>query len=59
MSLSNLKVLIRGGGELASAVACRLAECHFRIVMTETSNPEAVRRHVAAGGRKSGAVSVG
>jgi xanthine dehydrogenase accessory factor len=47
LSISNLKVLIRGGGELASAVACRLAECHFRIVMTETPNPEAVRRHVA------------
>ena len=47
MALSNLKVLIRGGGELASAVACRLAECHFRIVMTETAKPEAVRRYVS------------
>jgi xanthine dehydrogenase accessory factor len=47
MSLSNLKVLIRGGGELATAVACRLAECRFRIVMTETGRPEAVRRRVA------------
>jgi xanthine dehydrogenase accessory factor len=47
MSVSNLKVLIRGGGELASAVACRLAECHFRIVMTEVDQPQAVRRHVS------------
>jgi xanthine dehydrogenase accessory factor len=47
MPVSNLKVLIRGGGELASAVACRLHECHFRVVMTETDKPEAVRRHVS------------
>ena len=47
MSVSNLKVLIRGGGELASAVAYRLAECHFRVLMTETAHPEAVRRRVS------------
>jgi len=47
MGLTALKVLIRGGGELASAVACRLAESHFRIVMTETARPEAVRRKVS------------
>jgi len=47
MALSNLKVLIRGGGELASAVACRLSGCHFRIIMTETEKPEAVRRNVS------------
>ena len=47
MSVSSLKVLIRGGGELASAVACRLAACHFRILMTETDHPEAIRRRVA------------
>ena len=47
MVLSNSKVLIRGGGDLASAVACRLAESHFRVAMTETARPEAVRRKVA------------
>jgi xanthine dehydrogenase accessory factor len=47
MSVSNLKVLIRGGGELASAVAYRLAQSHFRIIMTETPHPEAVRRNVS------------
>jgi xanthine dehydrogenase accessory factor len=47
MALNNLKILIRGGGELASAVACRLAECRFRIVMTEVSQPQAVRRNVS------------
>jgi len=47
MTVSNLKVLIRSGGELASATACRLAESHFRVVMTETAHPEAVRRRVS------------
>jgi len=47
MSVANLKVLIRGAGELASAVAFRLAKCHFRVVMTETDHPEAVRRRVS------------
>lgn len=47
MTVSNLKVLIRSGGELASATACRLAESHFRIIMTEVPRPEAVRRKVS------------
>jgi xanthine dehydrogenase accessory factor len=47
MPIENLKVLIRGGGELASAVACRLAESHFNIVMTEVPRPQAVRRNVS------------
>jgi len=47
MAISDLKVIIRGGGEIASAVAYRLAQSHFRIVMTETYHPEAVRRNVS------------
>ncbi|MCL2679013.1 MAG: selenium-dependent molybdenum cofactor biosynthesis protein YqeB [Dehalococcoidia bacterium] len=47
MGVRNLKVLIRGGGELASAVACRLAESHFKVIMTDVSAPQAVRRHVS------------
>lgn len=47
MSLSNLKVLIRSGGELASAVAYRLHESHFHIIMTEVAEPQAVRRQVS------------
>jgi xanthine dehydrogenase accessory factor len=47
MSVKNLKVLIRGGGELASAVACRMAESHFNVIMTEVSQPQAVRRNVS------------
>ena len=47
MTVKNLKVLIRGGGELASAVACRMAESHFKVIMTELSRPQAVRLNVS------------
>jgi len=47
MPVRGLKVLIRGGGELASAVACRLAESHFNVIMTEVARPQAVRRNVS------------
>jgi xanthine dehydrogenase accessory factor len=47
MSVKNLKVLIRGGGELASAVACRMAQSHFKVIMTEVAQPQAVRRNVS------------
>lgn len=46
MNLCGLKVLIRGAGELASAVAHRLHLCHFKVVMTEISRPLAIRRKV-------------
>jgi xanthine dehydrogenase accessory factor len=45
--LNDLVILIRGAGEIASGVAHRLASCHFKVCMTETSNPQAVRREVA------------
>jgi xanthine dehydrogenase accessory factor len=45
--LNDLVILIRGGGEMATGVAHRLASCHFKVCMTETSNPQAVRREVA------------
>jgi len=47
MSLSSIKILVRGAGEQATAVAHRLYRSHFRVVLTETSHPEAVRREVA------------
>ena len=47
MSLNNLKVLIRGGGEIASAVAHKLALSHFRVCLTEIPQPVAVSRGVA------------
>ncbi|MBM4351864.1 MAG: molybdenum hydroxylase, partial [Deltaproteobacteria bacterium] len=45
--LSELIVLIRGAGEMASGVAHRLRQSHFRICMTEISHPLAVRREVS------------
>ena len=41
------KVLIKGAGDLATGIACRLHNCGFRIVMTETAVPTTVRRTVA------------
>jgi xanthine dehydrogenase accessory factor len=45
--LSDMVILIKGGGEMATGVAHRLASSHFKVYMTETSNPQAVRREVA------------
>jgi len=42
--LSELIVLIKGGGEVASGIAHRLHRCHFRVCLTETQNPLAVSR---------------
>ena len=47
MPVKNLKVLIRGGGELATAMACRLTDSHFKVIMTEIAKPQAVRRNVS------------
>ena len=40
-------VLIKGAGDLASGVACRLHQAGMRLVMTEIAQPTAVRRTVA------------
>jgi xanthine dehydrogenase accessory factor len=45
--LNDVVILIRGAEEMATGVAHRLASCHFKVCMTETSNPQAVRREVA------------
>ena len=47
LKLNDLVILVRGAGEMATGVAHRLASCHFKVCMTETSNPQAVRREVA------------
>jgi xanthine dehydrogenase accessory factor len=46
-SLAGLTVLVRGAGEMASAVVHRLARAGFHVVMTETPGPLAVRRAVS------------
>ncbi|MFH1124754.1 MAG: selenium-dependent molybdenum cofactor biosynthesis protein YqeB, partial [Pseudomonadota bacterium] len=42
-----IKVLMRGGGDLASGVAWRLHHCGFKILITEIAQPMAVRRKVS------------
>lgn len=42
--LSELIVLIKGGGEIASGIAHRLHRSHFRVCLTEIANPLAVSR---------------
>ncbi len=42
--LSELVVLIKGGGEVASGIAYRLHRSHFRVCLTEIANPLAVSR---------------
>ncbi|MDO4976926.1 MAG: selenium-dependent molybdenum cofactor biosynthesis protein YqeB [Eubacteriales bacterium] len=41
------KVLIKGAGDLASGIACRLHQCGFSVVMTDLPVPTAVRRTVS------------
>ena len=48
MSIENIIVLIKGGGEMASGVAYRLYKSNFKkICMTEVSQHQAVRREVS------------
>ena len=48
MGLNDLKIVIKGAGEMASGVAWRLFNSGFyRICMTEASQPQAVRREVS------------
>ncbi len=47
-SLPDLLICIKGAGEMATGIACRLYRCHLRrIVLLETAEPLAVRRRVA------------
>jgi xanthine dehydrogenase accessory factor len=44
--LSELIVVIRGGGEVGSAIANILTRCHFRVCITEIASPLSLRRGV-------------
>ena len=44
---TEIRVLIRGGGEMASGIAHRLHQCRLQVLITEVAEPTAVRRHVA------------
>lgn len=41
------RILIKGAGEMASAIAHRLFRCGFHVVMTDLAAPTAVRRRVS------------
>jgi len=43
-NLAEMIVLVRGGGEVGSAIAHRLFRSHFRVCITEISSPLAVSR---------------
>ena len=43
----DITVLIKGAGEMASGIAWRLHQCHFKVAMTEVARPIAVRRAVS------------
>jgi len=45
--ISDLKICVRGGGDIASGVSWRLHQCGFRVFITEIDHPMAVRRKVA------------
>lgn len=42
-----MKVLIKGAGDLATGIGCRLHRCGFSVLMTDIEIPTAVRRTVA------------
>jgi len=47
IKLSEIRVCVRGGGDIASGVAWRLFQCGFRVFITEIPKPMAVRRKVS------------
>ena len=47
VSLSDIRVCVKGGGDIASGVAWRLYQCGFSVFITEIAQPMAVRRKVA------------
>jgi xanthine dehydrogenase accessory factor len=47
VKLSDIRVAVKGGGDIGSGISWRLHQCGFRVLITETPNPLAVRRKVA------------
>lgn len=45
-TMENL-ILIKGAGEMASAIAHRLVKCKFPVLMTEIEKPSVIRRNVS------------
>jgi xanthine dehydrogenase accessory factor len=47
LKLSDIRVAVKGGGDIGSGIAWRLHQCGFKVLITEIPNPLAVRRKVA------------
>lgn len=47
MNLKEYLVVVRGGGDLATGIICRLRACGFPVVILETETPTVIRRTVA------------
>ena len=47
LSVDRVRVLLRGGGEMATGIAHRLHRCHMEVFITEVAMPTTVRRLVA------------
>lgn len=47
LKLSDIKVLVKSGGDIASGIAWRLHQCRLKVFITEIDQPMAVRRTVA------------
>lgn len=45
--MTNNLIVVKGAGEMASAIAHRLMMCHFPVVMTEREHPSVIRRTVS------------
>jgi len=45
--LSEIKVLIKGAGDIGSGIAWRLHQCRFKVIITEIAQPMALRRKVS------------
>lgn len=46
---SKTKLIVRGGGDLASGVIHKLHQCGYQILVLECANPSAIRRKVSFG----------
>lgn len=40
-------MIVRGGGDIATGTIYKLYKCGFKVLVLETANPSAIRRHVA------------
>jgi xanthine dehydrogenase accessory factor len=47
VKLSDIRVAVKGGGDIGSGISWRLHGCGFRVLITEIPNPLAVRRRVS------------